>query len=402
MVLDFAFITRVDLLDTTFASIEKKLLRQPQINEWRIDVAPSHTDDMNAASSSTSMLPQPILPTPLPQPVMLPPTATGSSTAPVPLCPLHMSPLLAPNVLAQSCQILIQRQAQKIKELTEKATIEQNIMKSIYMLRREEERLQHLNEISIRDIQLKMLSKKAATNNQFINSIENIEIGQDDREKDKEKLLADKNCLMRKLKIAELRLHMQQVEINALRGSDNPSELKTPFYFTRKPSLIARHDPSPENQTLNQNQNDTSPDNQTITRDSTSPIPSVVQHKHDQPKVSASIVPRLSTIAVGLLKSTQQANRARTIHSSLSSSNPCNIETSPNCKKRKATTTDNDKKLKSIKLTCKSQWTMYEDQLLLDKVNLLGTDDWINISRFLPRRSSSECFLRYEKISAIN
>lgn len=45
---------------------------------------------------------------------------------------------------------------------------------------------------------------------------------------------------------------------------------------------------------------------------------------------------------------------------------------------------------------------MYEDQLLLDKVNLLGTDDWINISRFLPCRSSSECFLRYEKISATN
>lgn len=156
-------------------------------------------------------------------------------------------------------------------------------------------------------------------------------------------LLADKICLMRKLKIAELRLRMQQVEINALRGSDNPSELETPFYFVRKPSLRTRHDSSPKNKTIHQDQNDTSPDNQTITRDSTSPIPYVVQHKHAQPKVSASVVPRLSALAIGLLKSTQQANHAHTTHPSPSSYNPCNIETSPNRKKRKATTTDNGK-----------------------------------------------------------
>lgn len=134
------------------------------------------------------MLPRPILPTPPPQPVMLPPIAPVSlcppPTAPVPLCPPHMAPvalLLAPNTSAQSCQILIQRQAQKIKELAEKAIVEQNIMKSIYMLRREEELLRHLNEINIRDIQLKMLKKKAAKNHQFISSIENIEIQQDVR-----------------------------------------------------------------------------------------------------------------------------------------------------------------------------------------------------------------------------
>ncbi|GAA5797583.1 hypothetical protein HPULCUR_002971 [Helicostylum pulchrum] len=383
MALDFSFITRVDLFDKTFASIEKKLLRQPQINEWRIDVAPSHTDEMNAACSSTSMLLRPALPTP--------------PTAPVAL----LRP--PPNPSAQSCQFLIQRQAQKIKELTEKSTVEQNIMKSIYMLRREEERLRYLNEISIRDTQLKMLNKKVASNNQFINDIESIEIQQDDREKDKEMLLLDKVYLMRKLKIAELRLQMQQVEINALRGSDNPSKLETSFYFAHKPPLITQRDSSPEKPTFHQDQNDISPQNQTITRESTSPIPSAVQRKPDQTKIfsntQTSAVPRLSTLAIGLLKSTQQSNQVYTIQPS--SSNPCIIETSPTSKKRKATT-DNDKKLKSIKLTYKSQWTIHEDQLLFDKVNSLGTDDWKNISRFLPCRSSSECFLRYKKISATN
>ncbi|GAA5797447.1 hypothetical protein HPULCUR_002831 [Helicostylum pulchrum] len=54
MALDFTFITRVNLLDKTFASIEKKFLRQSQINEWRIDVAPSHIDEMNQYFNVTS------------------------------------------------------------------------------------------------------------------------------------------------------------------------------------------------------------------------------------------------------------------------------------------------------------------------------------------------------------
>ncbi|KAI8082389.1 hypothetical protein BDF21DRAFT_417743 [Thamnidium elegans] len=409
---DFTFITRVDLLDKTFASIEKKLLRQRQINDWRIDVTPSYTDDMNAACNSTSMLFRPVLPripTPLPPPVTLPPVT-------LPSIPLRRAPPLIPNNSAQSCQLLIQRQAQKIKELTQKSIVEQNIMKSIYMLRREEERLRHLNEINIRDIQLKMLNKTVAENNQFIKDIESIDIRQNDREKDREMLLLDKVYLMRKLKVAELRLHMRQVEINALRGSDNPSEHDSSFSFTPKPSLLTQYDSSLEDPTFHQSrtiaQNDTSPENQTITRNNTSPIPSIAQQKHNQTKVSSSTqtssaVPSLSTLAIGLLKSTQQSNQAYTtqpspsLSLSSSPSNPCKIETSSTYKKRKLTT-DNDIKLKSIKLTYKSQWTIYEDQLLLDKVNSLGTDDWINVSRFLPCRSNSECFLRYKKISTTN
>ncbi|GAA5797446.1 hypothetical protein HPULCUR_002830 [Helicostylum pulchrum] len=65
--------------------------------------------------------------------------------------------------------------------------------------------------------------------------------------------------------LRKLRLHMQQVEINALRGSDNPSELETSFYFAHKLPLITQRNLSPENPTFHQGQNDTSPQNQTVT-----------------------------------------------------------------------------------------------------------------------------------------
>lgn len=59
-----------------------------------------------------------------------------------------------------------------------------------------------------------------------------------------------------------------------------------------------------------------------------------------------------------------------------------------------------DKRPKAIKLTYKDQWTTTEDNALLKKVHRYGENEWEEVSKALPYRSSSECYRRYHQLTS--
>lgn len=115
-------------------------------------------------------------------------------------------------------------------------------MKNIYIIKHDEEKLHHLNQIRSHELQIEQLKQNIDNLRSVVKSIDQVHLSPNvifiylfnifplfpytnstkkkDVELDRESLLEDRLCLLKKLKVTELRLEMRDVELQAMRHNE--------------------------------------------------------------------------------------------------------------------------------------------------------------------------------------
>ncbi|KAI7887968.1 uncharacterized protein EV154DRAFT_519164 [Mucor mucedo] len=339
--------TREVPLESIFESIKEQIQQLGPDTNWKIYVAPLSREEAGEEREK----------------------ASGSNSNPTPypwgkesISEFFKYHLNLEEQLSQSyqtisqCEKQISRQSNKLHKAEMESVRTHLAMKNIYIIKHDEEKLHHLNQIRSHELRIEQLNQNLKNLLAVVKSLDQVQLSPNDLELSRDKLLKDRLCLLKKLKVTELRLEMRDVELQAIRHNGHGK-----YGSIKRPSSMHH----------------------------------IAPNRCMMDKSVLKKVPLLSlgSLADSLLKSSQPQNEVKRSH--VRTFEP--QETRVHEKRR---VIEDNKRPKAIKLTYKDQWTAIEDDALFKKVDSYGENEWEKVSKALPYRSSAECYRRYHQLTS--